>query len=143
MYQEKEIPRLLKILLILTFIGSGLTLFSNSFIFILFQPIKAMLTAQGGGYTYSFMGTTMDLKPFFDLSPYFYLIQALLSGVSLLGAVLMWQLKKVGFHLYTIAQICMLIVPKLFIRGLPFPAMELLISFLFVFYYSRFIKIMN
>jgi len=52
-------------------------------------------------------------------------------------------LKKAGFHIYTIAQILLLIIPKLFIPNLPFPGMELLISFLFVFYYSRFLKIME
>ncbi len=140
---EKKLPQLLKILLILTFIGSGLTLFSNFIIFLFFQPMKAMLESQGSLDTYQFMGTTMDLKPFFSISPYFYFTQALLSALSLAGAILMWQLKKIGFHLYTIAQLCLLIVPQLFVRGMPFPGMELLLSGLFVFYYSRFLKIMD
>ncbi len=95
------------------------------------------------GSPYNFMGTSMDLKAFFEISPSFYLLQGLLSGVSLTGAIFMWDLKKAGFHIYTIAQILLLIVPKLFIPNLPFPGMELLISFLFVFYYSRFLKIME
>ncbi len=140
---EKKLPQLLKILLILTFIGSGLTLFSNFIIFLFFQPMKAMLESQGGLDTYQFMGTTMDLKPFFSISPWFYFTQAFLSALSLAGAILMWQLKKIGFHLYTIAQLCLLIAPQLFVRGMPFPGMELLLSGLFVFYYSRFLKIMD
>ena len=140
---EKKLPQLLKILLILTFIGSGLTLFSNFIIFLFFQPMKALLESQGSLDTYKLLGTTMDLKPFFSISPYFYFTQALLSALSLAGAILMWQLKKIGFHLYTIAQLCLLIVPKLFIHNIPFPTAELLISGLFVFYYSRFLKIMD
>ncbi len=141
MEQEKNKPVLLKILLILTFIGSGMTMFSNLFIFGFFDQIKSMTAALGPNY--SFMGTTMDLKSFFEISPFFYLMQGILSGVSLAGAILMWDLRKIGFHIYTIAQISLLIVPKLFIPNLPFPGMELLISFLFVFYYSRFLKLMQ
>jgi hypothetical protein len=141
MEQEVKKPDILKGILILTFIGSGLTLFSNLFIFTLFHPIKAMLEAQG--YSYTFMGSTMDLTPFFKMSPAFYLIQALLSGFSLTGTFLMWNLKKVGFHFYALAQIMMLIVPELFVRGLPFPGMEVLITATFIYFYSRFLRFMS
>jgi len=141
MEQENIKPQLLKVLLILTFIGSGLTLFSNLFLFGFFDQIKAMLSAQGSSY--SFMGTTMDLTPFFQINSVFYLIQGLLSGMALTGAIFMWDMKKKGFHFYALAQISLLIVPKLFIRGLPFPGMELLISFLFVYFYYKFLKIMH
>jgi hypothetical protein len=141
MEQENIKPRLLKVLLILTFIGSGLTMFSNLFLFGFFNQIKAMLAVQGSSY--SFMGTTMDLAPFFQISSVFYLIQGLLSGLALTGAIFMWDMKKIGFHFYALAQISLLIVPKLFIRGLPFPGMELLISFLFVYLYYKFLKVMH
>ncbi len=141
MEQENIKPQLLKILLILTFIGSGLTMFSNLFLFAFFNQIKAILAAQGSSY--SFLGTTMDLTPFFEISSVFYLIQGLLSGLSLTGAIFMWDMKKIGFHFYALAQISLLIVPKLFIRGLPFPGMELLISFLFVYFYFKFLKVMH
>ncbi len=139
--QENKKPQLLKVLLILTFIGSGLTMFSNLFLFGFFDQIKALLATQGSSY--SFMGTTMDLTPFFAISSSFYLIQGLLSGLSLTGAVFMWDQRKVGFHFYTLAQILLLIVPKLFIHGLPFPGMELFISFLFVYLYYKFLKVMH
>jgi hypothetical protein len=141
MAEEKTKPGFLKVLLILTFIGSGMTMLSNLVVFTFFDQMKMVVTTQMANYT--FMGTKMDFTPFFEISPYFYLIQGLLSGLSLSGAIMMWDLKKLGFHLYTIAQILLLIVPKLFIKGLPFPGMELLISFIFVFYYSRFLKIMR
>ncbi len=138
--QEIKKPDLLKVLLILTFVGSGLTMFSNLVIFGFFDQIKVMFATQG---SYSFLGTKMDLTPFFNLNPAFYLIQGLLSALSLTGAVLMWGLRKIGFHFYALAQISLLIVPKLFIRGLPFPGFELLISFLFVYLYYKFLRIMH
>ncbi len=141
MEQENKKPQLLKILLILTFVGSGLTMFSNLFLFGFFNQIKTLLAAQGSSY--SFLGTTMDLTPFFEINSVFYLIQGLLSGLALTGAIFMWDMKKIGFHFYTLAQISLLIVPKLFIRGLPFPGMELLISFMFVYFYYKFLKVMH
>ncbi len=138
--QEIKKPDLLKVLLILTFIGSGLTMFSNLIIFGFFDQIKVMFATQG---SYSFFGTKMDLTPFFNLNPAFYLIQGLLSALSFAGAIFMWDLRKIGFHFYALAQISLLIVPKLFIRGLPFPGLELLISFLFVLLYYKFLKIMH
>jgi len=141
MEQENIKPRLLKVLLILTFIGSGLTMFSNLFLFGFFNQIKAMIAIQGSSY--SFLGTTMNLAPFFEINSVFYLIQGLLSGLALTGAIFMWDMKKMGFHFYALAQISLLIVPKLFIRGLPFPGMELLISLLFVYFYYKFLKIMH
>jgi hypothetical protein len=141
MEQERKKPVLLKVLLILTFIGSGMTTFSNLFLFVFFHQIKSVVDSMGSSY--HFFGTAMDLKPFFDISPLFYLLQGLFSGLSFSGALLMWNLRKTGFHLYTVAQIILLIVPKLFIPNLPFPTMELLVSFLFVFYYSRFLKLMQ
>ncbi len=140
MEQEIKKPDLLKVLLILTFVGSGLTMFSDLIIFGFFDQIKVMIATQG---SYSFFGTKMDLTPFFNLNPAFYLIQGLLSALSFSGAVFMWELRKIGFHFYALAQISLLIVPKLFIRGLPFPGFELLISFLFVFLYYKFVKIMH
>ncbi len=138
--QGTKKPELLKVLLILTFIGSGLTLFSNFFLFAFFPQFKAVMANQG---TLTFMGSKMNLTPFFQVSRFFYLVQAFLSGLSFAGAFYMWNLKKIGFHFYTSAQLGLLIVPSLFIRGLPFPGMEFLISFLFVFMYFRFLKIMR
>ncbi len=139
--QEIKKPDLLKVLLILTFVGSGLTMFSNLIIFGFFDQIKVMFATQGSSY--SFLGTKMDLTPFFNLNPAFYLIQGSLSALSFAGAIFMWDLRKIGFHFYALAQISLLIVPKLFIRGLPFPGFELLISILFVFLYYKFLKIMH
>lgn len=43
-------------------------------------------------------------------------INMVLSVVSLLGAILMFQLRRIGFYFYTAAQILMLFVAALFCR---------------------------
>ncbi len=138
--QHPQRPSVLTFLLILTFIGSGMTFFSNSVIYIMFDQFKAVFSQHPD---MEMMGVKMNMAEYMNLNPLFYLLQGLLSGLAFAGAVFMWNLKKVGFHLYTTAQILMLIIPKIFIHHLPFPLFPLIISFLFIYLYYKFIKIMK
>ncbi len=140
MEQPKQRPRLLAVICILTFLGSGMTLFSNTVIFAFFHQFQDVLGMQG---KINFLGSEMDLSSFLSISRNFYLLQALFSALSFSGAVLMWNFRKVGFHLYAIAQIILLIIPKLFIPGLPFPAFELSISALFIYLYYKHLQFMS
>ena len=51
----------------------------------------------------------------------YYFFQFLYFSLSVLGALLMWNLRKIGFHTYTVAQILLLINVKIFLPFLPFP----------------------
>lgn len=124
----------LTILCILTFIGSGMSMFANGLLFLSIEPIKQLIEQQD---TYTFLGTEMNMGFLLDISPFFFLFQALTLTVSIMGAYQMWNLKKVGFHLYTVSQIVLLILPKLYINELPFPTFELIISAIFVYLYSK------
>ena len=138
--EQQERPRLLAVICILTFIGSGMTLFSNTMIFTFFDQFKAIFSSQGG---LNFLGTKMDVGSLLNINPSFYLLQALFSASSLAGAILMWNFRKIGFHLYTSAQIFMLIIPKLFLPALPFPVFELSVSALFVYLYYKHLPLMK
>lgn len=127
-------PELLTILCILTFVGSGMSALANGFLFLSMKPLQQLLENES---TYEFLGTEINLDFLLELNPVFFLLQTLVLLISIFGAVQMWKLKKYGFHIYTIAQICLLILPKLFINSLPFPTLELLISAIFVYLYSK------
>jgi hypothetical protein len=79
----------------------------------------------------------------FAVSPTYYMWQGFAYGISLMGAILMWNLKKIGFHLYAIAQIIVLILQQIYLPSLPFPAMELLVTTLFIVLYARHLKLMH
>ena len=140
MEQPTERPRLLAVICILTFIGGGMTLFSNTMIFAFFDQFKTVFASQGG---LEFLGNKIDLSTLLDISPVFYLLQAVVSALSLAGAIMMWNLRKTGFHLYAVAQIVMLIIPKLFLPALPFPVFELSVSALFVYLYYKHLPLMK
>ena len=107
-------PRRLTILCILTFVFSGLgvvssiltPLLSNEMIYFLKESpnyddalFSESIRVIQSGWTY-------------------YLPTSILAFGSLMGAVFMWKLKKVGFHLYAISNLSLLFIPTL-ILGIP------------------------
>jgi hypothetical protein len=83
------------------------------------------------------------LELLFNANPTYYLFQGLFYGLSLAGAIFMWNFRKPGFHMYTVAQIVLLILQQVYLPSLPFPAFEMLISALFVYFYARHLSLMH
>ncbi len=131
-------PDLLTVLCILSFIGGGLALLSNILIYLFNDEMRTVLSSQN---FQTFMGAKLNFSMFLTISPSFFLLQALFSALSIIGVALMWKMSQMGFHLYTTAQIVLLIIPKLFISGLPFPWFELSLSLLFVYLYGKSLKV--
>jgi hypothetical protein len=107
--EAKKRPTFLTVLCILTFIGSGLGVLSG----------LIMLIAAGMSDTLStipFLGNAVEAASVGGTT--YTIISLLLSITSLYGAISMWGLKKMGFYLYLIAQILMLIIPFIFLPTL-------------------------
>ena len=95
--EEKKRPVFLSVLCILTFIGSGIAL--------LFSLIG--LVASGAVESLS---ASIPGMPDLDHGFLKTLIMVLLVAGSLFGAILMWQLKKVGFYIYAAANVILLFI---------------------------------
>ena len=135
-------PELLKILCILTFIGSGVSFISNSIMFLTIDIIKAYY--ENGDF--DFISESMDLgalELLVSVNPSYFILQALIFGISIYGAYLMWNLKKVGFHVYTVTQLILIIISQIFLPDLPFPVFELMISLVFITFYARNLQYMK
>ena len=135
-------PELLKILCILTFIGSGLSLISNTIMFFSIDIIRSYY--ENGNF--DFLAESMDLTALellINVNSSYFLFQALIFALSVYGAYLMWNLKKIGFHIYTIAQIVLIILTQVFITELPFPFFELMISLIFITFYAKNLQYLN
>ncbi|MEE4259372.1 MAG: hypothetical protein V2I62_06410 [Bacteroidales bacterium] len=140
MNEAAKRPELLTILCILTFIGSGSSFIANGFLYLTFDQVKEIIGQQEA---LNFLGSEIDLSFLLAIKPIFFLIQALLYVLSVFGAFQMFQLHKIGFHLYTVAQILLLIFPKIFIPMLPFPFFELMVSTVFIFLYYKNLQFMS
>ena len=103
---EKPVrPTFLTVLCILTFIGSGWGLINNLFQLVMFTPER--LVAQIS----SIMSSSLEvLQTTIMHGKAIYSLAALCAVISLIGAFMMYKLKRNGFYLYAIAQIGQLFI---------------------------------
>jgi hypothetical protein len=128
---------LLKVLCVITFVGSGLGLLSYGII----------------GIIHGFFSSNLALIPdeqnreliqmLLSAGRIFFFLNALLYAVSFAGALLLWRMKKIGFHLYTASQLLLLILPLAYIKGFPMPGTNIFLTILFIWGYSGFLKFMK
>lgn len=107
--ETKKRPTFLTVLCILTFIGSGLGILSGLLMLIAVSMADTLASIPGFGNAIE--AASMG-------GPTYTIITLILSITSLYGAISMWGLKKIGFFLYLIAQILMLIVPFIFLPSI-------------------------
>ena len=83
---------------------------------------------------------------FTQINPNYYLILLVLFIASLIGVLKMFKGDKRGFHIYSIAQICMLIDHSVFVYPLQKPSpftSDLIITILFILLYYLYFKRMQ
>ena len=134
-------PPLLKILCILTFIGSGLQLVSNLNCALFYEE-----TVQGVKDN-KLPAFLLPLKPdilhLLSAGRVFFAINFILYTASVIGAYYMWKLIKKGFHVYTISQIVIILITIYYFKELGIPYEAILFSGMYVAFYSMNLKAME
>ena len=103
------------------------------------EPFSAM----GEEFTKA-MNDSMHI--FTQINPNYYLVLLVLFIASLIGVLKMFKGDKRGFHIYSIAQICMLIDHSVFVYPLQKPSpftSDLIITILFILLYYLYFKRMQ
>jgi len=126
---------LLTVLCVLTFIGSGLAAFSNLFIYFSFEEMLTIVD----DFEVEIPGFDMMMSG----GRRFFITGFILYTFSWVGALQMWKLKKIGFHLYTGAQIFILLLPVIMIPSYPFSIISLLFTVVFIAGYAINLKFMK
>lgn len=129
----------LHFVLILSIIGSGYMLL-NSLVTALSLPMMQQAYSDG---VFNLYGSTItlpdELVVAFEMilaaPQWYYFLSAILYAVSLYGVIVMWHLRKTGFHAYTLAQLLLLLLPVLFFGKSHFNIGDLMLTILFVAYY--------
>ena len=130
-------PNLLGILCILTFIGSGMN-FISSFLISVFYD-KFTILAESINKSFPLPGLEVILEG----KSIFFAVSALIYAGCITGAILMWKLKRAGFHVYTIFQILLVLSPMYFFH-LPNPyQFDVILSGIFIILYSFNLKYMS
>ena len=122
---EKKRPVFLTVLCILTWVGSGLSFLSYALLAVGVGALSGMLGSFGGGIAAGG-------------SAYFG-VTALMAGISVFGAIMMWKLKKTGFYVYTGANVIWAILPIVWLGG-GFAFMGLLWPVVFIVLYGLNLK---
>lgn len=133
--KKPERPVLLTVLLILTFLGSGMGAISYLFVSMSHDEVMRILKE-----VYSdFPGIELILSA----KESYFTIGFFLSAISFMGAVMMWKLKKAGFHFYTAAQIFMIILPLVTIPGYQFSLLSVVVPAAFILAYGTNLRLMD
>jgi len=125
-------------LLILTFLGSGLSIFQS--IFKLFD--------------WTFLNIFFENLPIYESlfvhkienSLIFEIIKIFLFSVNIFAAILLWKKRKPGFYIYLINQMIILIIPFLFALDLEFMQVfsiaipDIIFTFTFILLYLLYLK---
>lgn len=102
-------PVFLTVLCILTFISAGI-----EFIAALFTPLFAEQVIEFIKNAPNYDETVMEEAIIVLRAGWgYYLIRAALALGALSGAILMWKLRKKGFHIYALSNLIALFVPML------------------------------
>jgi hypothetical protein len=130
-------PNLLNILCILTFIGSGMNFISSLMISVFYNQFTILTESINQSFHLP------ELEMLLEGRPLFFAISALIYAGCIIGAILMWRLKKVGFHVYTVFQILLILSPMYFYH-LPSPSLlDIILSGIFILLYSSNLKYMS
>ena len=134
----------LTLICILTFVFSGLMFLSSLFYSVYYYYIPGVIESPPYKQLISvFEGMDETIKILISSSIWFFIFSTILYGVGLVGAILMFHLKKVGFHFYTVAQILLLITPMIYQAGYKTDFASTVITAIFIFLYYTNLKIMK
>lgn len=141
--EEKIVlPKSLRFLCILTFIGSGLSALSYLIFSVALETVRKVVQLN----EMTFLNSADDKKmiaTILALPRYYFVIHLSLYLASLFGAYLMWNLRKVGFHLYAVSQIILLIAYKIFLPGAQFPFFPMIVTVFFILLYAFHLRFMK
>lgn len=140
--EKAKRPEVLKVLCILTFVGSGLSGFSYAFLSLFQDAVFEIASSDQFGFFRNDDEKNLVLS-ILSLPAIFNILHVILYASSVFGAYLMWNLRKIGFHFYAISQISLLIVYKAFIPSAPFPFFPLAVTVIFILLYFQNLKHMN
>ena len=133
----KPRPILLTVLCVLTFIGSGLGVFGNLMAMFaapfmdLFQPsmLDEAYNQLGNNPGDMFAKEALDMAlVVIDNFLAITLSKFIFYALSIVGAIMMFQMKKIGFYLYIAAQVGFLFIGPVFLGWNLFVSMALLFS---------------
>lgn len=137
--QPKKLrPQFLTVLCILTFISTGISLLGALIIPVIADAVLSIIKTAPGMDAQ----TSADAAIVLTAGWAYYMTVFLVTLLALIGAVMMWNLKKNGFHFYTIANIILFCLPIMWL-GMPFNIGAAFFPAMFIGFYAMHLKYME
>jgi hypothetical protein len=131
-YEENKRPGFLTFLCVLTFIGSGFMLLSN-----LIMPVIAPVMVEMLRNSSPFPGAFEAYEKILETPIWQFYLSALFCAISILGAIYMLKMKKIGFHIYVISQLILFVIRQFLMGSLAKPNYAgLFLTLLFIGLYT-------
>lgn len=130
-------PQSLSFICILSFIGSGISALTALLVLLIFDAVPA-LVEQGG------LPQAIEMNEILQKAgKSFFAVMLVLYVASFFGVFQMWKQQKTGFHIYTLAQLLLLLVPLLMISGFTLPVSNWLLTLTFIGAYALNLRFMK
>jgi len=134
----KKRPVSLTVLCVLTFIGSGFSALSNLSWALLYDTFLEIVLSNDSAIMQQMAESIMATNKMM------FFVDFLLYVGSLAGAILMLNLKKTGFHIYTVSNVLLALSPAFFVEGQGINFLGLgLITIPFIVLYALHLKYMK
>ncbi len=127
----------LRVLLVLSMIGSGGALLTYLMMACLLPQFREVYEANQNLFPEQL---TTAYERMLEVPQLFYAACTVLYALSLTGVILMWKLRKSGFHCYALAQLLLLLVPILFLGRAYLGLGDIMFTLLFVTAYYLLLK---
>ena len=130
----------LRIVLVLSIIGSGISFLSYSVVGLFYNQYQALFASMPEGLPEEM---AVALEMLVERPRALFLLLGIFSGLSLLGVILMWNIRRSGFHCYTLAQLILLTLPVIFLGKSSFAIGDAMLTLLFVVYYYTSLRMLG
>jgi len=128
--EYKSRLRTLHIVLVLSLVANGLGVFSN---FVLSLPSMRNMIHNNMQLIPEVLHETYEMM--FSIPSAYYIATAILSTIAFIGCLRMWQVKRLGFHYYTLSKLLLIATPLVFIGRQYLNIGDTMMSLLFIVFY--------
>ena len=88
----------------------------------------------------SFSAYAIFCEKLFAIPQWYFIICGLLDAISFAGLMLMWRLRKNGFHCYALSKLLLMLMPLLFLDRSYVGLGDMMMAVLFIVYYFFLMK---
>ena len=141
--RRKSSLRTLRVLLVISFVVSGLYLLSYLMMALMLPTMREMMPAMLAAMPESYQVSALMMERLLALPRWYFTVTALLNATSVVGLVLMWKLRKNGFHCYTLSKLLLMAMPLLFLDRSYVSIGDMMMAILFIIYYFYLLRVLG